>query len=123
MNTGFFTTVTHWIKTGFVVSELTRDGLMVIRRFIPSSETQQLDSFSHLSIDSDDRVFVADVYRNRVILLDSDLKLNRILCPTKEEKEKQIIKWPRRPSSSPSFIQAWNWHSQSANSGGVQEVG
>jgi len=86
----------HWSEIrkdvsnrGYDVSELTRDGQMVIRRFIPSIKTQQLAHNCYLSIDSDDRVFVADPVNDRVILLDSDLKWNRILCPTGEEKEEQ----------------------------------
>jgi len=82
-------------KWEFDLSELTRDGQMVIRRFIPSSETQ-LDRLSYLSFDSDDRVFVADELNHKVILLDSDLKWNRILCPTKEDKEEQILMGPDR---------------------------
>ena len=89
----------------WVVSELTRDGQMVICRFIPSNETQQLKNPMYLSLGSDDRVFVTDYTSGRVILLDSDLKWNRILCPSKEkytntqqplrlfydEEEKQLI--------------------------------
>src|SRR6218665_1426547 len=72
-------------KRKWAVSELTRDGQMVICRFIPSEETQELYHPEYLSLDSDDRVFIADQWNHRVILLDSDLKWNRILCPTKEE--------------------------------------
>ena len=78
------------------ISELTRDGQMVIRRFIPSNETQQLNDPHYLSLDSDDQVFVADNENDRVILLDSDLKWNRILCPTKEETEETKIRRPWR---------------------------
>ena len=80
----------------WVISELTRDGQMVIRRFIPSNETQKLNDPRYLSLDSDDRVFVADTGNDRVILLDSDLKWNRILCPTKEEEEETKIRMPWR---------------------------
>ena len=83
-------------ETMWGVSELTRDGQMVIRRFISSNETQQLNNPQYLSIDSDDQVFVADTWNVRVILLDSDLKWNRILCPTKEETEETKIRRPRR---------------------------
>jgi len=38
---------------------------MVIRRFIPSDETD----FYYLTIDSDDRVYVPDMTNNRWILL------------------------------------------------------
>jgi len=79
-----------------VVSELTRDGQMVIRRFIPSNETQQLIDCCYLSIDSDDRVFVADAGNDEVILLDSDFKWNRIVCPKTEERKEQILKGPWR---------------------------
>src|SRR6218665_1211344 len=77
-----------------VISELTRDGQMVIRRFIPSDETQQLNDCKYLLIDSDDRVFVSDEGNDRVILLDSDLKWNQILCPTKKDEEEQNLMWP-----------------------------
>jgi len=75
----------------WVVSEITRDRQMVIRRFIPSNETQILKNPLHLSLDSEDNVFVADSDNNRVILLDSDLTWNRILCPMKEEEETKIL--------------------------------
>src|SRR6218665_4002255 len=77
-----------------MISELTRDGQMVIRRFIPSDETQQLNYCQYLLIDSDDRVFVADEGNRRVILLDSDLKWNQILCPTKKDEKEQNIRCP-----------------------------
>src|SRR6218665_2720817 len=77
-----------------IISELTRDGQMVIRRFIPSDETQQLSHCKYLLIDSDDRVFVADADNHRVILLYSDLKWNQILCPTKKDEEEQNLMWP-----------------------------
>ena len=44
----------------FVVSELTRDGQVVVRRFIPSNEEQYLNLPSYLSLDSNDQVFVAE---------------------------------------------------------------
>ena len=71
-----------------VVSELTRDGHMIIRRFISPDATQNASEY--LSLDSDDRVFVVDTHNDRVILLDSDLKWNRILCPTRGESEEMI---------------------------------
>ena len=83
-------------KMVLVVSELTRDGQVVVRRFILSNETQELFDFSYLSIDVDDRVFVANPVNDTVVLLDSDLKWNRIMCPTTEEKEEQVIKGPWR---------------------------
>ena len=73
------------------ISELTRDGQMVIRRFIPSDGTQQLSEPTYLSLDSDNRVLVADRKNNRVILLDYDLKWTRILCPTGEVEEPGIL--------------------------------
>jgi len=82
--------------TKLVVSELTRDGQMVIRRYNPSDKTQQMYYSRYISLDSDDRVFVADHGNHRVILLDSDLKWNRILCPTEEEKEETMIREPGR---------------------------
>ena len=75
-----------------IISELTRDGQMVIRRFILSGETQQLNDCKYLLFDSDDRVFLAR--NHRVILLDSDLKWNQILCPTKKDEKEQNIQWP-----------------------------
>jgi len=74
----------------WVVSEVSKDGGMVIRRFIPSNEIQKLNDPQYLSLDSDDRVFVADYWNERVILLDSDLKWNRIICPTNELVENRI---------------------------------
>ena len=80
-----------------VVSELDRDGQMVNRRFIPSNEPRQLNfNGYYLSLDSDDRVFMTDRESGRVILLASDLKWNRILCPTKEENEATRIREPFR---------------------------
>ena len=76
------------------IIELTRDGQMVVCRFIPSDETQQLNDCKYLLIDSDDRIFVADEGNDRVILLDSDLKWNQILCQRKKDEEEQNIRWP-----------------------------
>src|SRR6218665_2179114 len=74
------------------ICELTKDGQRVIRRFIPSNKKQNLERPEHLSIDSDDRVIVADCGNGRVILLDSDLKWQRIMCPmTAREDAKQIV--------------------------------
>ena len=80
-------------KRTYAVSELTRDGQMIIRRFISLNETQQLNEPRYLSLDSDDQVFVAEYSNEGVILLDSDLKWNRILCPTKEETEETKIRY------------------------------
>jgi len=54
-----------------VLSELTRDGQMVVRRFIPSNEMQKLIHPAYLALDSDDQVFVADSGKDRIVLLDS----------------------------------------------------
>src|SRR6218665_3599597 len=45
------------------IIELTRDGQMVVCRFIPSDETQQLNDCKYLLIDSDDRVFLGCNHR------------------------------------------------------------
>ena len=75
----------------YFVSELSRDGQTVIRCFIPSDKTQKLNSPRHLSLDSDDRVFVADFHNRRVILLDSDLKWNQIICPSSSTTTKTML--------------------------------
>ena len=75
------------------ISEVTKDGDMVIRRFSSSNETHELNEPRYLSLDSDDQVFVSDEGNHRVILLDSDLKWNRILCPIREGDESSI-QWP-----------------------------
>src|SRR6218665_3182680 len=74
-------TVRSW-----VISEVTRDGQMIIRRFIPSNETQTLKFPNYLSLDSDDRVFVADKMDGRVILLESNFKWNKLIFPKKKKK-------------------------------------
>src|SRR6218665_3462800 len=73
----------------WIVSELTRDGQIVVRRFIPRNETQKLNRPEHILLDSNDRVFIADTRNHRVILLDSDLNWFRVICPqiNKEEDE------------------------------------
>src|SRR6218665_205675 len=73
-----------------VVSKLTRDGRLVVRRFIPQNQTQALNDPYYLALDSDDRVFVADTGRDRVILLDSDLRWIRILCSAEEEDKRTL---------------------------------
>ena len=62
----------------WVVSEITRDGQLVIRRFIPPNEIQRLNDPQYLAIAPDGRVFVADTGNNRVISLDSNLKWNQL---------------------------------------------
>lgn len=84
------TSLTKKWKKKWVVSELSRNGQMVIRRFIPSNAKQELNDPKYLFLDSGDRVLVADTENHRVILLNSDLQWNRILCPTdNEEKEEE----------------------------------
>jgi len=68
------------------ISELNTEGQMAVHHFIPSNESQEIGRAEYLCLDSDDRVFVADMDKERVILLDSDLKWNRIICPTQEEE-------------------------------------
>lgn len=89
--------VHRWIKTKeesvsnwkeWVLSELGRDG-QIIRHFIPSNTTQWLTNPCYLALDSDDRLFVADKGNGRVVLFDSDLEWNRIICPTKRETERK----------------------------------
>lgn len=80
----------------YAVSELSRDGQTVIRRFIPSNEAQQLNRPEYLSLDSEDRVFVADLGNDRVVLLDSDLKWDRIIYSSAEESEEMRIPQPGR---------------------------
>ena len=75
-----------------VVSELRRDVLMIIRRFIPPDRKHLVSFFdNYISLNAIDRVFVADWPNNKVILLDSDLNWYRLLCPAtgarKERKE------------------------------------
>src|SRR6218665_3255810 len=50
----------------WVVSEVTRDGQEVIQRFIPAHEAQKLNYPRYISLDSDDRVFVAGRWNERV---------------------------------------------------------
>lgn len=78
----------------WVVSEVTRDGQIAIRRFI-ASNSKQLTDPRCLSIDSDGRVFVAD-RESKLILLDSDLKWIQTLSRVNELKEDENeIRWPR----------------------------
>ena len=75
-----------------VVSELNRDGQMVIRRFIATNEPRHVFDY-YLSVHSDDRVFVADTGNDRMILLNSDLRCYRVLCLTKDERR---VRRPQR---------------------------
>lgn len=52
--------------------ELASDG-RVLRTNEPLNEWQQLKNPHHLAIDAENRVYVADFYNNRVLLLDSNL--------------------------------------------------
>lgn len=70
--------VTRW-----GIYELTGERQIISRRFIPLNETQKLNNPRYLSLDLDDRLFVAD--HHRVILLDVDLKWNQIFYPKKED--------------------------------------
>ena len=76
----------EWLR---VISELSRDGQIVVRRFIPSNEA--LISPRYFSLDSDDRVFAADTDNGRLILLDFDLRWNRDICPANEVNKSQIM--------------------------------
>ena len=78
------------MKINSVVSELTRDGQKVIRRFKAVNKEQRLRGHSFISLDSDDRVFVIDPGNQRVILLDSNLKWNQVLCPVTEQETKIV---------------------------------
>ena len=87
-------------KWAWTVSEFTREGQMV-RRFIPLNETQKLKNPRYITLDSNDQVFVTDTGNDRVILLDPDLKWNRILCSSndehhEEEEEETKIRRPLR---------------------------
>lgn len=64
---------------------------MVIRSFVPSGETQELNEPAYLSLDSDNRVFVAVYGIDRVILLDSNLKWNRRVCLERKGKQETMI--------------------------------
>lgn len=67
--------VSHWCQSrkAWTVSELTRDG-QIMRSYNPLNELQKLDDPCYLSIDSENRVYVADCFnKNRVIVLDSKL--------------------------------------------------
>lgn len=75
----------------WIVSELTSDGQVVIRRFIPLNETQKLNFPTYFELDSDERVFVSDDLNRRVILLDSDLEWIHIICPTHEKNEDLLL--------------------------------
>ena len=72
-------------KRIFTVSKLTRDGRLVVRRFIPQNKTQELTYPSYLALDSDNRIFLLDQGNVQIILLDSDLSWIQVLCSTKDE--------------------------------------
>lgn len=83
------------------VSEVSSNGA-IIRCFVLQNEEINSPAFSeeekgYLFVDSQDRVFVADANNGRVILLDSNLQLNRILVPLKSGRNKDPpIRMPRR---------------------------
>lgn len=61
------------------ISEVNQDG-QIINRY-----PNELNEPYYLSLDSDDRVFVADYQTDRVIMLDSNLKWRRILLNREED--------------------------------------
>lgn len=76
-------------QLNWTVSEVSRDGKAIIRRFIPQKRDQVLGSHAttylgDLCIDSEDRLFVADKFNDRVIMLDSCLQWAGVLISTKE---------------------------------------
>src|SRR6218665_1847360 len=77
-------------KKDFVASKVSRDGRLVVRRFVPQQKSHELNNPRYLALGSDDRVFVADEWNDRVVLLDSDLNWIRILCPTEDEAKRTI---------------------------------
>lgn len=78
------------------ICEVARDGLIALRHFIPSRESNKLCAAVYLSLDSDDNVFVADLWNDRVVILDSDLKWNRTMCSTENEDEETTLPHPWR---------------------------
>lgn len=86
------------------VSEVSSDGV-IVRCFVLRNEEIISPTFSeegeeekgYLFVDSQDRVFVADAANGRVILLDSNLQMDRILISLKSGRNKdRIIRTPRR---------------------------
>lgn len=73
----------------WVVSEVNSDG-QIIQNFNSDDRSQQLNVTSHLSLDSDDRVTIADYYNNRLIMLDSDLKWINVIQLDREKKDHRI---------------------------------
>lgn len=72
----------------WMVSEVSGDGKTIVRSYTFRNKQERLMLYStggYLAMDSDDRVFVADIGNNRVILLNSDLRYDRILVPTQDE--------------------------------------
>lgn len=70
------------------ISELTRSGWM-LHRFIPRNDEQQLNVPYQLSLDSDDRVLIADHWKKRMILLNSDLTWNQACLIKNKNDEEQ----------------------------------
>ena len=116
--TGHFIILHKWFdewRSGermWVVSELARDGEMVIRRFIPSNKKQMLRNPYNISIDSEDRVFVTDSGKDRVVLLDFYFKVSRIICKTKEDAEDEEAK---ESSASIQVFKPWPLHYDTEN--------
>lgn len=73
-STGNFV-ILHSLEKDRMISTLSRDGKTIVHTYQPENEEQPLTPLPgcYLSIDSNNRVFVADFYNNRVILLDSNL--------------------------------------------------
>lgn len=92
---GYFI-ILHSLEQRCVVSKVTGDGRFVVRRFIPQNETQRLTDPRYLTLDSNDRVFVSDVTRERVILLNSDLTWIPILRPVEDEVNGRLTSGPNR---------------------------
>lgn len=77
------------------VSEVTRDGSVVINCFVPADEPERLNHPEHLAVDSE--VFVADTRNDRVIQLNSNLTWNKILISTHQlDQPMRRINWPKR---------------------------
>lgn len=69
---------------------LSRDGKTIIRSYRPENDEQRTGG--RLCVDSNDRVFVADTYNHRVILLDSNLLWKQVLISTIEQKDEENMK-------------------------------
>lgn len=73
----------RWVPA---VSEVSADGSMVLRQFVPKDAKQDLTEPVHVSLDADDRVILVDKGRSgKVVLFDSDLRWNQILYPATDD--------------------------------------